>query len=685
MKKISYSKLIFLLVAVSTFFLTACSSASSINTYLNINSDFSGSREMHIAIDNAVLAEHFDGTIEDIQAIVQSNIPSEFTWSYDEAGFHVSLPFSSLEDYKKKVQSVLGEEASVEINIPQTVWANGIYIQESFSSADLLGWFRNAMVEGGYVQESDAGYIFSLAETKVVFEGEEIITNAQIYVDNVESVQIAGIDFLTEAAQIDRYHRQIIFRIPRESLNKKEAQIRAFFEERVPKSAELSEEPIEDGLAFIVTAADLDRKGIEKFEEALFGKGNVSFQGSGSLPSQSPFIFSADLSESIDFADFRAGSGSIPTNTFLKAGENYAFEINGEYFEINKNTATSKSDLYKGYLELSSNFATESGYASSLLLFQQYRLSSVEIKLSRALFGAGWKREMDFVLEGEPLEEDKERILAGIHALAEIPEPSKQAGEESRQSEEGETEAAKEEKSKTAKIEVKEIKTKDGKAAIRIKQGGSLEEIEESSLRIFGFPEELLYERERGVLSLKKQEAFYEMLDLYGFIGRQSSDFRINYTVNFGLGSKMLYQESNAASSEMQSGKLVASFGSQDMVFSYVGTRLDILSVLFFFFMAAAILSAVILLIGGIIKRGGKNRKEWKAEEVFEQGNKTEKRLLEIDRENPAGSGGEASEGGEMSQNPPPSQEKVLRCRKCNALIRTDSVFCEECGEKVKQ
>lgn len=280
-KKYILMILMLLLTLVFSVALSGCNAGSSINTTLTINDDLSGKRDMKIIINNDVFNEYFSGTITDLNNIITIYCPSSITYEYYESEssreYVFTLSFSSLLDYQSKVNNILGEESTIVIEVPESIWVNGIYVEESFESVDLLAWLSNALIENGYVSESNASMIFSDGSTEVIYNGQSNSSSSQIYVDQIEYINIDEINFFKDINNFDDYNLKVEFAIPSKYLDLKGEEIRAYFISLDDGFMNYTEET-EDGYGSIFSFAkeNISASEEEKFLKTIFGDEQVN-------------------------------------------------------------------------------------------------------------------------------------------------------------------------------------------------------------------------------------------------------------------------------------------------------------------------------------------------------------------------------------------------------------------------
>lgn len=118
-----FKLILFAAVFIMSFILSSC--GAKVSTVLTLNEDFSGQRVITLEASKSDVSNSFKGGIKKVDEIFAGKIPPELTYVKSENSssyiYTVTLDFASLEDYRKKVQSLLGREAQVEVSAPESV------------------------------------------------------------------------------------------------------------------------------------------------------------------------------------------------------------------------------------------------------------------------------------------------------------------------------------------------------------------------------------------------------------------------------------------------------------------------------------------------------------------------------------------------------------------------------------
>ncbi len=241
MKKVLKSLLMLLSVFFIIFNVVACGNGAKILTDVTLDDDFSGSRIMEVSIAKKTISDYFSGTIDDLKRLINTSCPSQLTYEIIETDSSLicvfSLEFDSINTYKDKVASILGEERELTVLKADSFLSQGITYQENFTSRELLEWFATALIEKKYVDSSYKKEIFESDTTTFMFSSQRYQSKEQIAVSDIQYLPFGNIDILTRPYYDDTYDRVIIFNIPRSTMEKKGDEIIAYLEEGVPNSA----------------------------------------------------------------------------------------------------------------------------------------------------------------------------------------------------------------------------------------------------------------------------------------------------------------------------------------------------------------------------------------------------------------------------------------------------------------
>ena len=164
----------------------------SIDTTLEMNSSFKGTRTMSALVPAGIFRQAFNSDLEALQDIVTEKCPSTLLCSADETDQGVeitmTLAFANLKDYTNKIGQILGKTPGIYYESSDSVFKDGFMIQENFTSRDLFGWLVDALKEeNSQFSDMELEDIFENGNNIVSYNGQTFETEAQIHVEDMES------------------------------------------------------------------------------------------------------------------------------------------------------------------------------------------------------------------------------------------------------------------------------------------------------------------------------------------------------------------------------------------------------------------------------------------------------------------------------------------------------------------
>ncbi len=676
-----------ILAVFAIVFFTACGDGSDINTTLTLNEDLSGERVMVVAIDSSNFGDYFSGDFSDLISVCEAHCPSEMTFTSDSDALTITftLAFSSISDYNTKVTSIIGYEEDdydwVIISTPDTVWASGIYVDEGFGSEDLLTWLSDALVDEGYVSSSNSSSIFSYGDTEIIYKGESYTTSSTIYLNEVESLSLENVDILTEVTSPNTYNRSIIFYIPESSMESKGDEIDSYMNSLTPSNASLTTDEDNSCTLYIYSANDLTSEGLSDLDQAIFGEAYVL----AADLNDTPFIIGEKIYEEFSLDNFLDGSSYIYCNFYVKIDSGlYATNYSSvSSADIASTYSLSDTSLYEGYycVDLSYAYAgsTTGTYLTSYKIFS---VADVAISSSHSLTGKSWNRTTTITLANLPSEDEQALLLAAFEELIAATnesDSSDDADEESDADEDTDEEDASDEDDADdtsdedntdisyGKISVSGDE-KDDTYVITITQKGSCEEVMNSSLLVFGEEGYINYTNDSGLFTVRKQELLIETIYLYNLLTDLVIDenYKLTYTTKLGLSATPTTDYAEYVSGSTYTLETTDTYISA----RYIGTYVDILSVLLIVFILAGV--ALIAFVAFKFYKANKPAMVAPAPTYVDPSF--------APQQGAAPAEGTVSPAGSATVATP----AFIFCTNCGEKLESDSNFCPSCGTKAE-
>lgn len=623
--------------------LSACSAGSTIETELTINQDLSGKRVMEVAINADAFRDNFHGDINTLNQIVESNCPKELTWKYQNLdgvdSYHVELDFSSPEDYKQKVERLLGKETTLELSAPATIWANGFRIEEGFTSSELLDWMADILVEGAVVDSSNRSSIFSDGSAKVIFGGKTFDSSYTISVNQLEYLPLERIDVLTSINDVDDYERSVIFYIPTASMSARKNEIETFLNGNVPDGADSQWESYERGTMMKITKAGMDLATLNAYNQKVLAAEKNEVLTEEAENETSVFSFSTGWKEKMDFSSYAGDeSGRVQTNYYLKTADDVEiYGYPGERFSV------AQDDAYPGYgIGMSGKVASAD---VNYIIEKSYPIQEADV--TTTVKGTdSFERESVFVLANIPDAGEQEVILSRIQQKA--GELAEVAGSE-----------------------------EDASYAVTVTQKGTEQELGDSSEAIFDGSGVIRYGEEKGLMSLKHQTAFTENFSFQDFIYKTTDDYKTNYTVKTGILNSIDKASISMDSDDLEIGGGKAEWTGSDtrVSMSFAGSKWNLPGIVLWL----VILAAAAVIVRGLIVTNALADLKKLASEV------KEKRPAEKAGNPSADDVSQAWKEAAAAAMPEEQANHARFCPECGSPMEPGSAFCENCGHKLEE
>lgn len=710
-----------MILMLAALTMSGCKAGSSIDTTLTVNQDMSGSRVMKIAIDDSVVQENFSGTMEQLQELVKTTCPADLSWSYDDSEgvktFTFVMNFTGIDDYKTKVSNLLGGERQITMEAPDSIWVNGVNIQEDFTSQDLMDWLKTAVVEAGFVTSENAGQVFSMGSTEVVYNGESRSSGNYVNVNTISYLKLNSVKLFIEVLDMSSYHVSLRFEVPESSMSAKGDEIRAYIQSVAPADSEQKEETLSDGgVAFVIGKQFIDQAGLVSFCQSVFGGENASFTEVEDGKAGTPFEFVQCNEMKINLSNYVSSQGyGTDFYVLMKTPSGYSSTVNGnagyDYDATN----------YPGYklMESCGMYGDERTFV--LKVMKSFAVSQLDVETTQKM-GSKWKRATTFVLAEVPKDEELALMVSRFEErVGKVQEETEETPEQSETVESGEaTEAsestAESEEKKEPEYSVKiESEKKDG-ASIVITQTGQDYELNRSAALLFGGSWELTCAEEKGFAKVKKDKVVVDKVDYSRVLSSLPENFVMNYELKLaGINSFEYTNVSDDYLKEQTGGSLEAAFTDTNAKVEWVGTSTDLLAVLFWVLIAAG----CVMLVIGVLKSGvfaftkkepvtapelspvpdaevsqpvltGTPQSPTETAATTEAASTVETNAentstVETDAENaPAQTAPEEAKPATETAEPV-SAAKPAFCEECGAPLPEEGLFCEKCGAKIKR
>ena len=238
------------LLTIAALILSAC--GAKIETQLGLESAEKGTRTMQVSFDMKDNKDKIKGGSEALDASVRKHLPEGLEYGGiqsegDKARATFTIPFSSVDEYRNKVASILkaaGSKTEPTVTILNTEQGlvQGIQVKENFSSKELLDWVPEALVVDGVIESSNKNSVFnsSGSETTVKF-GEKEVKNSGGSKISAKDVQDRGFrNVILDVKEKDGGYSVMVSFVAKEIMNTETASaVDAYLNQVKPEGSEL--------------------------------------------------------------------------------------------------------------------------------------------------------------------------------------------------------------------------------------------------------------------------------------------------------------------------------------------------------------------------------------------------------------------------------------------------------------
>lgn len=364
-------------------------------TQMTIEHGFSGQRVMICTLKNGGL-DQIAGGEEALDALLRQSCPKQLSWEKagqgDGAVYSFTLSFESEQEYREKVEDLLGRECYLLYARPSGVFARGVRLEEDFSSGDLMSWLDQTLVDQQLCDGKPG--LFSEGEAQVTVEGQVFSSPGQLEVREFDYLPVNKVTVFTRLLDNDRFERTIAISIPQSTLEQSGESLEPYLQQRIPQGGTGEWSETASGKTFSISfMASTNDSLAAQTAQALDSASSQSV-----MEQQKDTLFNSQVAftERLNFSSF-------PSNRYGKTFVEYRF------------ASDSTSGVSEAQLFQSGRWMTVDGYLDSEgFLFQQdsclmqvrlqsqneYSVESVAIATKRMSQGS-FQREIQLKFAGE--------------------------------------------------------------------------------------------------------------------------------------------------------------------------------------------------------------------------------------------------------------------------------------------
>ena len=232
---IKFLILTFLIIFAAVFMSGCGDTEAKVENFMKIADDFVGERIVTIDFGKDFAKEKDKQKI--IENVIKEDCPpvmscrSEVLEGHYRCIFVVS--FSSVEDYKIKVASIIGNQIAVAFGYTDSVLAKGTYYKEDYDGIELVSWLADSLYQKGY---NDIALRFNPNSNIVKYNGEILNSKSSVLdTSTVKGENVHGITIDTVNHKNGSYDRTMILSVSSSSYNKLGASLKNLMESEPEK------------------------------------------------------------------------------------------------------------------------------------------------------------------------------------------------------------------------------------------------------------------------------------------------------------------------------------------------------------------------------------------------------------------------------------------------------------------
>ncbi len=238
---------------------------TQVENLMKISSDFVGERV--VTLD---LGEDFDNDAErknTFETVVKESCPKNLSYRTEKKDGSYRcvfvLSFTSLDEYKTKVASIIGRQIAVAYGYTDTVLSKGTYYKEDYDGMELVSWLTDYLYEKDYKD-----IVLEMESTSNVVKYNNEVFSSKTSTLNTSTIKgepVRSVTIDTTNHKNGAYSRTMVLSVPQSTYNKLGASLDSLMKSRVGEGAKYSGWAQSDGcMDFTVKYEQID---IERLQE----------------------------------------------------------------------------------------------------------------------------------------------------------------------------------------------------------------------------------------------------------------------------------------------------------------------------------------------------------------------------------------------------------------------------------
>ena len=281
---------------------------TKVENLMKITDDFVGERVVTLEFDKNISNNHEkQKTIEDI---IKEKCPNNLSYRTEtvEGTYKCVfvLSFSSLDEYKTKVASIIGRQIAVAYGYTNTVLSKGTYYKEDYDGMDLVAWLGDAL----YQEQTAKIELETESTSNVVKYNSEVFSSktSTLNTSTVKGEAVRGVKIDTTNHKNTLYDRTMTLSVPIATYNKLGASLQELMLTRVNPEGVYSWKQNNDCMEFTVKYEKIDIAKLQEYTKLFVDCRNESIYYGDQNKSSTPLAEQLVFEERINLLSFVSGT-----------------------------------------------------------------------------------------------------------------------------------------------------------------------------------------------------------------------------------------------------------------------------------------------------------------------------------------------------------------------------------------
>lgn len=290
------------------FITTGCGKThTKVENLMKISDNFVGERVVTVEFDKTI--SNNEEKQKTIEATVKEKCPNNLSYRTEKADGAYKcvfvLSFSSLDEYKTKVASIIGRQIAVAYGYTNTVLSKGTYYKEDYDGMELVKWLDDALYQQTSKIELESESTSNVVKyNKEVFSSKESILNTS----TVKGEAVRSVTIDTTNHKNTLYDRAMTLSVPIATYNKLGASLQELMTSRINPEGVAVWKQNNDCMDFTVKYEKIDIAKLQEYTKLFVDCHNESIYYGDQNKSSTPLAEQLVFQERIDLLTFVSGT-----------------------------------------------------------------------------------------------------------------------------------------------------------------------------------------------------------------------------------------------------------------------------------------------------------------------------------------------------------------------------------------